>query len=169
MAEPLGFGVDFSHIQRLARQYPEISAEESVAVMRVIVARLENEVVGNTPAGVGGSSGLRGSINGEVVLRTGEIIGLVGSPLAHAAPVEYGTRPHFPPARPIILWAARKLGLSGRELRSAVRGIQWKIYQHGTEGAHMFDKSFKNLDSWIMAQVETIPDRIAGRANNGEN
>jgi hypothetical protein len=34
------------------------------------------------------------------------VIGVVGSPLAYALPVEIGTRPHFPPVAAILDWVA---------------------------------------------------------------
>lgn len=154
-------------LRRLAREYPEVMERESATVVDLIVRRLEAEVVERTPAGVGAAAGLRGSIHGEVV-KLGEVVtGIVGTPLAYGEAVEYGTRPHMPPARPIILWAARKLGLSGVELRNAVRGIRWKIYRHGTEGAHMFEKGFKTTESWAMRMLASIPARVSRRLNDG--
>jgi hypothetical protein len=166
MTERVYLKVDMTPLKRLARIYPELAAEETVAVMQMVLARVEGAVMAKTPVGVGGAAGLRGSINGQVLRKAGEVVGLVGSPLPHADPVEFGSRPHMPPARPLILWASRVLGLSGRELRSAVRGIQWKIYRHGTKGHHMFGETFEELDGWIMGQLETIVPRIAGRIEN---
>jgi len=76
--------------------------------------------------------------------------GIVGSPLPTMPFVELDTRPHWPPRRPIIYWAMRKLQLKGVELRAAVRGVQRKIARRGTKGGHMFERAF-----------ETTKDKVA--------
>lgn len=167
MGDAIGFKVDLAYLRKLSREFPEATEREAIAVVDLIVRRLEEDVVEKTPTGVGGGGGLAGSIHGEVVRFGATVAGTVGTPLEYGRPVEYGTRPHYPPRRPIVLWAARKLGLSGVELRRAVRAIQWKIYQHGTEGAHMFEDTFRERDSWMMQMLETIPQRVVGRLQHG--
>jgi len=165
MGEIAGFTVDLSDWHRLAKKFPLAFNTEAFAVVDQIVSRLEDEVVSRTPEGAGAGGGLAGSIIGDTFIWGSVVKGIVGTPLEYGLPVEKGTRPHFPPAGPIILWAARKLGLSGNELRRAVRAIQWKIYRHGTEGAHMFEKGYKATEGWAMQMLGTIPERVKRRVS----
>ena len=84
------------------------------------------------------------SITPEIRARTNFIEGVVGSDLDYAAYMEVGTKPHWPPRRPIIFWAMRKLQLRGVELRAAVRGIQRKIAWHGTKPRRYFERAFED-------------------------
>lgn len=87
---------------------------------------------------------LRASITPEIRARTNSIEGVVGSNLDYAAYMELGTKPHWPPRRPIIFWAMRKLQLRGVELRAAVRGIQRKIARHGTKPRRYLERAFED-------------------------
>ena len=148
----------------VARKYPEAMRLVAVEALRVIVMRLEGRVMENKPAGVGGDAGLRGSINGQVRVPFGDVLeGAVGSPLAYAAPVEYGTKPHFPPVAPLELWCRRVLGLDAQEARSVAFAIAIKISKKGTEGAHMFEKTMKELAPWIESELRDIPAKVGRR------
>jgi len=83
------------------------------------------------------------SVSHEIRGTGARMQGIVGSPLPTMPFVELDTRPHWPPRRPIIYWAMRKLKLKGTELRAAVRGVQRKIARHGTKGGHMFERAFE--------------------------
>jgi hypothetical protein len=76
---------------------------------------LEGEVKERTPAAHGT---LKQSISSEVHELGDAVIGVVGSPLAYAVPVELGTRPHFPPVDAIEDWVNVKLGMAGPEARA---------------------------------------------------
>lgn len=56
----------------------------------------------------------------------------------HAAAVEFGTEPHFPPVGPLIGWAQRKLGLPLPKAKKAGNAIAWKIFHHGTDPQPFF-------------------------------
>ena len=56
----------------------------------------------------------------------------------HAAAIEFGTDPHFPPVEPLIGWAHRKLGLSIKEAKKAGNAIAWKIFHEGTDPQPFF-------------------------------
>jgi len=62
-----------------------------------------------------------------------EMTGYIGYTAPYAKPVEFGSKPHFPPPDAIREWARNKLGLRGRELERATWGICRKIDQYGTE------------------------------------
>lgn len=77
-------------------------------------ARIEREAVLRTPVNIGL---LRQSIGSKIVEEPGadgsalpaQITGVVGSPVTYAQPVEFGSRPHFPPPAAIEAWVRRKL------------------------------------------------------------
>lgn len=121
---------------------------------------LQREIQELTPSGIGGGGGLKGSIAAQEPVVLGDsVIGIVGTSLAYAVPVEMGTKPHMPPIEPLQDWAKHKLGLSEDEAKGAARAIAMKIKARGTEGAHMFEKAF----AANRGQVETIFERAAAR------
>lgn len=102
---------------------------------------LQRDVVERTPRAAGT---LRDSIIAAAPERQGDaILGVVGSPLAYAVPVELGTKPHMPPLQPIIDWVRLKLGLKGKRAEKAAKAIRWKIFRRGTKGANMFKGAFE--------------------------
>jgi hypothetical protein len=120
----------------------------------------QREIVERTPRGVGAGGGLAGSINArEPEIGVDAIVGVVGTPLAYAEPVELGTRPHMPPLQPLMDWVKAKLGKPADQVEPIARAIQWKIYHHGTRGAFMFREGLKA----VQPQIE----RIMGEAARG--
>ncbi|MHC8492791.1 hypothetical protein ACTU44_08760 [Thalassospira sp. SM2505] len=148
---------------------PKIVTEELTAATWQASLLLEREVKENTPTGVGGGGGLKGSISArEPEVLSDNVIGMVGTPLDYAVPVELGTRPHFPPVQPLADWAEHKLGLSPAEAQGAAFAIARKISRTGTKGAHMFERAFEDNDLQVQrifdrARVR-IADRMGGRA-----
>lgn len=163
------FNVDLGQLRALIKRYPEVTMNETMAVVGLIAQRLETVVAEKTPTGVGGEAGLRGSIHGETARRGDVVRGQVSTPLEYGEVVEMGRRPNqaMPPIGPIMLWAQRKLGLDAKEAKSAAFAIARKIARSGFEGAHMFAEGLNELDSWIMRTLDTIPQRIVEKVGNG--
>ncbi len=142
------------------KQSPEIVADELTRATWEASLLMEREVKENTPVGIGGGGGLKGSIAAqEPEASKNGILGITGTPMAHAVPVELGTKPHMPPIQPLADWAQHKLGVSEKEARSVGFLIARKISKKGTEGAHMFERAFNDNES----QVEQIYDRARKR------
>ena len=157
---------DLTDIRSLANRYPEITLDETEKVLDTVVRRLEKEVVERTPAGVGGDAGLRGSIHGEVVSFGMPVKAQVGTPLEYGEVVEHGRRPGkaMPPVEPIAQWARSILGITdAKEARSVGFAIARKIAVKGFEGAHMFEKAWKDNERWVQDQLRTIPGRVIRR------
>ena len=164
--------IDIREAAELARafeQAPDITAEELTRATWESELLLEREIKENTPVGIGGGGGLKGSISArEPQVLADNVIGLVGTPMAYAVPVELGTGPHMPPIRPLADWAEHKLGVAPEKARSVGYRIARKIAAKGTDGAHMFERAFTSNE----AQVRTIfararariADRMAGSA-----
>jgi hypothetical protein len=60
-------------------------------------------------------------------VRNGEIVWGVGDQ-PHAAPIEFGTEPYWPPIKPLVEWAERVAGDP-----SLGYYVQWKIAQEGID------------------------------------
>lgn len=156
--------VDIKDLEQLIKDYPEASHKATISRLKEATKLLERAVKLKTPRGVGPTP-LRDTIFSKIEFGTPvqwgtPIWGLVGTPAKYGEAVEFGTKPHMPPRREIIFWVAKKLGLSGLELREAVRNIRWHIYQHGTEGAHMFENAFNENKDLLTKTLEKIPDDI---------
>lgn len=163
----LTISVDIKGFDQLKKDYPEASERALESRITEACQLLERQVKKRTPQGAGPSH-YRDSIFSKVELGQKinygvSIRGIVSSPFSYGEPLEYGTKPHMPPRREIIWWVAKKLHLSGVELRRAVTAIRWHIYQHGTEGAHMYEKTFEEDKALIISILNKIPDDIVKR------
>ena len=152
----LNIEIDIREAAAMARawaQAPEIVREELYRATLEAELLLERETQENTPIGVGGGGGLKGSISSrEPQILADTVIGEVGTPLDYAIPVEFGSRPHRPPVQPLADWAKAKLGVSDDEAEGVGWAIASKIAKEGTEGAFMFTNA---LDS-ARPQIEVI-------------
>ena len=115
------------------------------------------------------------------------MVGVVGTALPYALPVELGTKPHPVSAEGILAiaaWAAHKLPLgqavslkTGRPLKNqgveeaalaAAHRIAWKIKHHGSKGHFMFRDAFAANQGAIARRwretVDTIVSRVWGGA-----
>jgi hypothetical protein len=163
MADPT-IAVDVAQgarIQNALLHAPEIAFPHVQAAMLASQLLAEREIKELTPVGVGGGGGLKGSISHrEPEILADNVIGLVGTPLAYAAPVEFGSRPHMPPLGPILEWVQAKMGVDPEEAEGIARAIAWKIKNHGTEGAHMFEKGLAAVEPQIQDQFGAAMVRI---------
>jgi len=172
MAEVASISLDTS----LAREYaqylqiaPKIAEEEITIGLQESLLLLEREVKEGTPVGVGGGSGLRGSIAHELRgTKSPDLNGRVFSPLAHAQPVELGTKPHFPPIRPLQDWVEAKLGVPASESKSVAFLIARKISKKGTKGVHMFENAFTENTQQIVTRLDAAINKMLQRLKAGE-
>lgn len=76
-----------------------------------------------------------------------EVIAVAPPAEVYAGPVETGTRPHFPPFDgSLLLWVQKKEPqLNEKQARSLAFLIARKISKKGTQGAHMFELAFQQL------------------------
>jgi len=146
---------------------PEITQTELYKAAMLSTMLLEREIKENTPRGVGAGGGLAGSINSRVTTPGDAIVGVVGSPLNYAEPVELGSKPHFPPVQAIEDWVNMKLGKGGKEGRSMAFAIARKISREGTKGAFMFETGLEDNEEQIQGFFDTAVANIStqiGRA-----
>lgn len=150
-------------------QAPTIVRQELVAAMTEADALIEREVKERTPTGAsgGGASGLKGSIFGEETVGLDNVIGLVGTAMSYATPVELGSKPHFPPIEPLIDWVVSKFGVNEQEARGIAFLVARKIARKGTKGAHMFQKAFDANEAQVNSMFVRAVARIAERCARG--
>jgi hypothetical protein len=167
MADALDIRIALQSAEALAaafEQAPEIVEDELYAATWEASLYLQREVQERTPVGVGGGGGLKGSIAAREPGRLADgVIGAVATSLAHAVPVELGTKPHMPPVKPLEDWARIKLGLDPKEAKGAAFAIGRKIAREGTEGAFMFTETFDEGEGQVQAIFGRALERITSR------
>ena len=140
-------------IRALWEQAPDVTREEMSRATWEASLLIEREVKDLTPVGVGGAGGLRGSIAArEPRVLSDTVLGAVGTSVAHALPVELGTKPHFPPVEPLRDWAERKLNIPEDRSYDVALSIARKIAARGTLAVGMFNRTFVAT----RAQVEAL-------------
>lgn len=133
-----------------------IIAGEVRSTMQAATLLAQRAAQERTP--VGATSILRGSIQQEVRGAGVELAGVVFTNQVYGVAVEEGTRPHWAPIGPLLLWAQRKLG--DRRLAYAVRA---KIARQGTKGKHMF----RDAGREVRGQVRSMFRAMGGRLRKG--
>jgi len=159
--------IEAAGLSRLMDVAPAIVVEELTAGVTEATMLAEREIRERTPTS--GAGTLRDSIGAMPVEISGEAVrGEVATSLAYAAPVETGSRPHFPPVEPLVDWVERRLGLSGPAARGAAWAIARKIAARGTEGAFMFRDGLAAVEQQVIAIVSGAVARAAARISAGE-
>ena len=95
---------------------------------------------------------LRNSITSEVRREAERILGIVGTNLKYAIYVHQGTRPHWPPVKPIKKWVMRKLGIRGADVPKVTFLVRRKISKEGTKAKPFFTFVFNQYQNRI-AQI----------------
>lgn len=156
--------VDLKDLEKLTKSYPEESQKARQGRMTEALLLLQREVKAKTPVGAGPIH-LRDTIFHKLSMGGTNIIGILSSPLEYGIPVEYGTKPHFPPAGPLQHWVETKLGISGKEAKSVAYLIARAISRRGTKGAQMFGQGFSENETAVMRILEQIPADIVKGVN----
>lgn len=139
------------------------AAERLITTM---VTEMEREVAMRAPRGATGM--LQQSMAGEVRGRGLAIRGVVGSSLFYAPVVELGRNPgRFPPPGPIQLWVQRKLGISGKEVRSVAYLVARKIARHGTEPQRVIERALEENRQRLQAWADHEAEHIAAELERG--
>ncbi len=150
-------------LERLIKKYPQVSRDARIGRITEALNILEAEVKPRTPWGAGPIH-LRDSIHPTGPNVSGQKVwGSLGTALEHGEPIEYGTKPHFPPVGPLTFWVEKKLGLTGKEATSVAYAIARTIAKKGTKGRHMFEKGFDAAESRVLSALKKIPADIDRR------
>ncbi len=156
--------LDVSQIDRLAdvwRRAPELTTQIIGEAMDEAVLLLQREVTEGTPVGALGN--LRNSWFSDVVSLSGQVVGMVATPVEYAESVELGTKPHFPPLEPLVDWVVAKLGVPRKEARSIAFLVARKISRSGTKAKLFVKDAFDANAPQVRAMFGLAVQRIALR------
>ncbi len=87
----------------------------------------------------------------EVVPKGKSVFVISSAP--YSAYVEYGTRPHYPPAKPLIKYARRKYQLSQKEAVRRGYALQRYIGKHGTKARPFFKPAVKSISNADISKI----------------
>ena len=150
---------DIRGLEELTERYPQASDRARRGRLTEAALILERAIKELTPVGAGPIH-LRDTVFSQTVSQGLSISSFLGTPAVYGEPVEYGTKPHFPPVAPIRHWVERKLGLSGSEAAGVAFVIARAISKRGTKPARMFGRGVDEQDAAVMWILETIADDI---------
>jgi hypothetical protein len=141
--------------------------EELVAATEYGVNALAGAVIPRTPANLGL---LRQAWQTRVnaVGTSHEVLGRLFNLLGYALPVETGSRPHWPPIAPLILWAKRKFSLSDKEARATGFLVARKISREGTRAWNMAKDGLAATRGTIEARYAQALVRVTQRLGGHE-
>lgn len=129
---------------------------------------IEREVGERAPVGAGGAAGFKGSLFHTREVSDMRVIGVVSTSVSHAAPVELGTRPHFPPVDALIDWVKAKFGVSSeKQARGIAFLVARKISIRGTKGQFPFERTFHETDAQVGEIFQAAGKRITDRLGKG--
>ena len=109
---------------------------------------------------------LQNSIYGLVEDQWPRTVGVLGSPVEHAAPMEYGTVPFWPPSGSIEEWVGRKFGLQGVERRSVAFLVRRAIAQRGLRARRFFAAGLKQAQAVAPALFERAMRNLEQRLSD---
>lgn len=163
----------FDRLQSVMEQAPAVADRELQVFFHTIVRHLETEIVERTPAVTGD---LRRSIAGEVRLGSlgaapieggmlgatplkSSIMGVIGTSLDYAVPVELGSKPHKITAKN---GAALSFMVAGK-------GVVVRSVNHpGSKGVFMFQRAFDANKAQIETEFEKTVNRIIQAIGGGQ-
>lgn len=156
--------IDLSDLANFAAKMPEVNQaieNEQRAAMYASLSVLEQAVTVRTPVNAGTA---RQGWTTQVTGTPARLLGELFNPVAYALPVETGRRPgKQPPIETIQLWVTRKLGLTGKDARSAAFLIARAIGRRGTKGAYMLRDGWAQAEPLIIRLHEAIPAKALAK------
>ena len=78
----------------------------------------------------------------------------------HAAVMENGARPFWPPIEPLEDWAKRKFGVDDEEAEEIARAVQIKSATFGIEPRHYFRTAMVRIRKIVPVEVESELGKI---------
>ncbi len=156
---------------RFERAYQEAGKEvmvQATAVLaRAIVLRFDRPAGGLPPAVNTGQ--LRNSVAWRMPTVQGRTIeGGVGTNVAYALPIEFGTRPHWPPLEPIRFWVERKLRVAPAQVKSVAFLVARKIARRGTQARQIFALGLEDAKPQMIEIFSRLPKLILQKMGTSE-
>lgn len=153
--------------------HPEALRDGARSALYESVGLAEKEVQQGTPEGVGGMSGMRGSLFSEVREFPAYLQGITSSPLPYAEPLEFGRQAgaRMPPVSALIPWVEKfipiktgetALGIAFAIARyMAARGS--RSWRQSPPGVRMFERGLERAQPRIEAAFERMVGEISTR------
>lgn len=148
---------------RFEKAYQEAGREQMIkataVLARSVVLRFQKPAGGLPPAINTGL--LRNSVAWRTPKVEGRTIeGGVGTNVAYALPVEFGSRPHWPPREPIEFWVKRKLRVPAGQARGIAFLIARKIARRGTAPRKIFELGLEDAKPRMVEIFDRLPGLI---------
>lgn len=152
--------------QLTAQQQARLPAELEVATTEgaLLVQGELQQALPKGAGGVGGGAGLAASVSFDVQRTSSGAVAEIGSPLEYVEAVEYGTKPHRPPVRPLQDWVEVKLGISGKTALSVAHAIAVSIGKRGTRAQPVWEPTFTRVQPELRAKVAAAIKRTVESA-----
>lgn len=93
------------------------------------------------------------------------IEGGISTNIAYALPVEFGSKPHWPPLAPIEFWVRRKLQVPAKKARGIAFLVARKIARRGTEPRRIFALGLEDAKPRMREIFSRFPEAIVKRMN----
>lgn len=162
----IGYEVTIKGLEEAVKTFQnadKIIQQEFKTAMSKSTIKVASAAKKGAPVGVSGE--LRASITSKVTpIGARDVEGRVGSPLPYAVYVEMGTRPHYPPLEPLVLWVQRKLSPSNDwQAVMIARAIQLKIGRVGTKGVKFLEAAINDTEDDVNGYFDAALDHITER------
>lgn len=142
----------------------KIVGEEMLAATEFALSRGRSAILPHTPVNFGF---LRKGVQTSVMPNQDGVFGRIFNPLAHALPMETGTKAFWPPLAPLILWVQRKLHVEAKDARGVAFLVARKISKKGIAARSMFTTGWNEVKGSVDLRFDTalirIKTRLAGR------
>jgi|GEM_PF-1687805 len=122
------------------------------------VLNLLNERVGKQPTG-----NLASAFGTEIVEGKDAVEGKLMNAASYGLPVEEGSKPHWAPLEPLVLWAQRKFGFDEFTAYDVATRVRYAIAHHGTEGKHFMRDGFEQTLPKIESAFDRMHDELIER------
>ena len=138
--------------------YPQIVQRHLMRAMHASVELVRKAARKEAPVATGR---LSRSIGAETKAMVGkDVKGIVRADVHYAPYVEFGTRPHWPPPRPIQLWVMKKLNVAQDQIRAVAFMVARAISRRGTRANRFMQRAFRQTKPMVMTQFKNAVVKI---------
>ncbi|NUO19950.1 hypothetical protein HUU59_10925 [bacterium] len=132
-----------------------IQAELHPAVLADLNRKIEKQPTGN----------LANAFGSEFVEGKDIVEGKLLNAASYGLPVEDGSKPHWAPLEPLVLWAQRKFGYDEFTAYDVATRVRYSIAHHGTKGKHFmrdgFEQALPKIEAIFDSMHEAVVQKIA--------
>jgi len=143
--------------QNFERIIKDLSGNPILEAMGKAVLLVEGKAKRNAPVDRGA---LRASITPDVAQMGNVVRGVVGSNLAYSPYIELGTRPFWPPWKPLFEWARRKVRGNIKAAGALAYAARRSIAQKGIKARRYLQTAFEDSIPTIKRLFEQTVNRI---------